>query len=78
MDVYRIGNVCCLPAPVHQPLSFNSFDLSVYCRNVHASGTLKSGYEGVFKIVLVVVIIIISSSSSGVNILNHFKNATLD
>ena len=40
MDVYRIGNVCCLLAPAHQPLSFNSFDLSApeeaYSRNVHA------------------------------------------
>ena len=43
--VCRIGNVCCLPAPAHQPFSFNSLGLSapeIACsRNVRASGTLK-------------------------------------
>ena len=50
--VYKIGDVCCLPAPAHQPFSSNSLDLSApeeaYSRNVRASVTL--GYEGVFKI----------------------------
>ena len=48
------GDVSCLPAPAHQPFSSNSLDLSsseeAYSRNVRASGTLKLGYEGVFKI----------------------------
>ena len=52
--VCKIGNVCCLPAPAHQTISSNSLDLSVpkeaYSRNVRASGTLKFGYEGVFKV----------------------------
>ena len=26
--VCRIGDVCCLPAPAHQPFSFNSLGLS--------------------------------------------------
>ena len=43
--VCRIGDVCCLPAPAHQPFSFNSLGLSVpeeaCSRNVRASGTLK-------------------------------------
>ena len=26
--MYKIGDVCCLPAPAHQPVSFNSLDLS--------------------------------------------------
>ena len=51
----KIGDVCCLPAPAHQPFSSNSLDLSApeeaYSRNVRASGTLNFGYEGVFKIV---------------------------
>ena len=54
MDVCRIGHVCCLSAPAHQPFPSNSLDLSApeeaYIRNVRASGTLKFGYEGVFKI----------------------------
>ena len=40
--------------PAHQTFSSNSLDLSApaeaYSRNVRASGTLKFGYEGVFKI----------------------------
>ena len=52
--VCRIGDVCCLPAPTHQPLSFNSYGLSApeeaCSRNVRAPGTLKFGYEGTFKI----------------------------
>ena len=55
-DVCRFGDICCLPAPAHQPVSSNSLDLSVpeeaYSRNVRGSGTLKVGYEGVFKICL--------------------------
>ena len=43
-----------MPAPAHQPFSSISLDLSVpeeaYSRNVRATGTLKFGYEGVFKI----------------------------
>ena len=52
--VCRIGDVCCLPAPAHQPISFNSFDLSaleeVCRRNARASGTLKFGYEGFLRL----------------------------
>ena len=54
--VCKIGDVCCLPAPAHQPFSSNSLDLSApekaYSRNVRASDTLKFGFEGVFKIFL--------------------------
>ena len=54
VDVCKIGDVCCLPAPAHQPFFSNSLDLSApeeaYSRNVRASGTLKFGYGGVFKI----------------------------
>ena len=54
VDVCKIGDVCCLPAPAHQLFSSNSLDLSTpeeaYSGNVRASGTLKYGYEGVFKI----------------------------
>ena len=50
----RIEDVCCLPAPAHQPFLFNSLGLSApeeaCSRNVRASGTLKFGYEGIFKI----------------------------
>ena len=50
----KIGDVCCLPTPAHQPFSSDSLDLSApeegYSRNVRASGTLKFEYEGVFKI----------------------------
>ena len=53
VDMCRIGDVCCLPAPAHQPFSSSSLDLSApkeaYSRNVRASGTLKFGYEDVFK-----------------------------
>ena len=52
--VCTIGDVCCLPAPTHQPFSFNSLGLSApeeaCSRNVRASGTLKFGYEGILKI----------------------------
>ena len=52
--VCRIGDVCCLPAPAHQPFSFNSLGLSApeeaCSRNVRASGNLKIVYEGIFKI----------------------------
>ena len=45
--VCKIGDVCCLPAPAHQPFSSNSLDLSApeegYSRNVRASCTLKLG-----------------------------------
>ena len=51
----RIGDVCCLPVPAHQPFSPNSLDLSApkeaYSRN--ASGILKFGYEGVLKIQII-------------------------
>ena len=54
VGVYGIGDVCCLLAPAHQPFSSNSLYLSApeeaYIRNVRASGTLKFGYEGVFRI----------------------------
>ena len=44
VDVCKIWDVCCLPAPAHQPYSFNSLDLSApeeaYSRKVCASGTL--------------------------------------
>ena len=40
VDVCKIGDVCCLPAPAHQPFSSNSLDLSdpeeAYSRNVLA------------------------------------------
>ena len=43
-----------MPASAHQPFSFNSLGLSApeeaCSRNVRASGTLKFGYEGIFKI----------------------------
>ena len=43
-----------MPEPAHQQVSSNNLDLSApeeaYSRNVRASGTLKFGYEGVFKI----------------------------
>ena len=43
-----------MPAPAHQQFSSNSLDLSApeeaYSRNIRASGTLKFGNEGVFKI----------------------------
>ena len=49
-----VWNWGCLPAPAHQPLSSNSLDIrapeEAYSRNVRASGTLKFGYEGVFKL----------------------------
>ena len=52
----EIGDVCCLPAPAHQPILFNSLGLSTpeeaCSRNVRASGTLKFGYEGYFKITM--------------------------
>ena len=51
--VCRIGDVCCLPAPAHQPFLFNSFGLSApeeaCSKNICASGTLKFGYEGIFS-----------------------------
>ena len=57
VDVCRIWDVCCLPAPAHQPFSSNRLDLSApeeaYSRNVRATGTLKFGYEGVLKIILI-------------------------
>ena len=47
VDMRRIGDVCCLPAPVHHTFSSNSLDLSApeeaYSRNVGASGTLVTG-----------------------------------
>ena len=50
---------CCLPAPAHQPFSFNNLGLSAPekagSRNVRASGTLKFGYEGIFKITCISV-----------------------
>ena len=46
--VCKIGDVCCLVAPAHQPFSSKSLDLSApeeaYSRNVRASGILKYGY----------------------------------
>ena len=53
VDVCRIGDFCCLPAPAHQPHSSKSLDLSApeeaYSRNARASGTIKIGYEGVLR-----------------------------
>ena len=48
----RFLNLSCLPAPAHQPFSSYSFSApeEAYSRNVRASGNLKFGYEGVFKI----------------------------
>ena len=50
--VCRIGIVCCLEVPAHQPFSSNSLGPSApeeaCSRNVCESGTLKLGYEGVF------------------------------
>ena len=41
----KIGDVCCLLAPAHQPVSSNSLDLSApeeaYIRYARASGTPK-------------------------------------
>ena len=43
-----------LLAPVHQPFSSNSLGIKspeeAYSRNVRVSGTLKLGYESIFKI----------------------------
>ena len=48
----KIRDLCCLPAPAHQPFSSNSLGLSapeeICSRNIRASGTLKLGYEGIF------------------------------
>ena len=50
----RIGDVCCLSAPAHQPFSFNSLSLSApedaCSKNVRALGTLKFGYEGILRL----------------------------
>ena len=58
VDVCRIWDVCCLPAPAHQPFSSNNSDFSTpeeaFSSNVRASGTLKCGYEGVFNVINVV------------------------
>ena len=47
--VCRIRDVCCLPAPTHQPFSFNSLGLNApekaFSTNVRASGTLKLGMK---------------------------------
>ena len=44
----------CLLATAYQPFSSDSLDLSAseeaYSRNVRESGTVKFGFEGVFKI----------------------------
>ena len=54
VDACRIWNVCCLPAPAHQPFTSNSLDLSASeehsSRNVRAPGTLNFGYEGVLRL----------------------------
>ena len=54
--VRKIRDVYCLPAPAHQPFSSNSLGLSApeeaCSRNVRASGTIKFGYEGIFKILV--------------------------
>ena len=59
----RIGDVCCLLAPAHQQFSFNSLGLSALeeacSRNVCAPGTLKFGYEGIFKIISVPPIVLL-------------------
>ena len=48
--------VCCFPAPAHQPFPINILGLSApeeaSNRNAPASGTLKFGYESIFKIVM--------------------------
>ena len=55
--VCRIGDVCRLPAPAHQPFSFNNLGLSApeeaCSRNVRASGTIKFGNEGICKILTI-------------------------
>ena len=55
--VCKSGDVCCLPATAHQPFSSNSLSLSALeeacSRNVRALGTLKFGYEGIFRISLI-------------------------
>ena len=55
VDVCRIGGVCCLPCLHTNHFLLIVWDLSAseetYSRNVRASGTLKFGYEGVFKII---------------------------
>ena len=57
--VCRIGDICCLPAPAHQPFSFNSLGLSApeeaCSRNVRALGTLKFGFEGIFRITEIIL-----------------------
>ena len=72
--VCKIGDVCCFPAPApaHQPFSSNSLYLNApeeaYSRNVRASGTLKFGYECVFKMP--------NKQMFPAYILRQFKNAT--
>ena len=54
VDVCRIGDVCCLPAPAHQPFSSNSLDRSApeetYSRNARASGTLDLGMKVLLRL----------------------------
>ena len=49
VDVCKVGDVCCLPAPAYQPFSSISLDLSApeeaNSRNVRASGTLNLGIK---------------------------------
>ena len=52
--VYKIGYVCCLPAPAHQPFSSYSLDLGApeasYNTNVCASGTQNLGMKVFLRI----------------------------
>ena len=72
VDLFRIGDVCCFPAPAHQPFSTNSLDLSApeeaYSRNVCASGTLNFGYKGVFKILTTGSILLLVACSRGMRV----------
>ena len=52
----KIGDVCCWPAPAHQPFSSKRLGPSATeeacSRNVRASGTLKIGFEGILRLQL--------------------------
>ena len=79
--VCKIWYVCCLPAPAHQQFSPNSLGLSApdeaCSRNVRASGTLKCGYEGIFKISWNRIICLWSGppASTGVQLIDFFCSA---
>ena len=56
----RIGDVCCLLAPAHQPFPSNSLGLrapgEACSRNIRASGTLRFGYDGILRLQLLLLL----------------------